>query len=218
MNVVPLVRTAFSTQELLEAVEAVEPSMSREAAGLVWSQWALETGRGKACACYNIANLKVTIAQANAGVPFTMLPNTWERINGKKVIFQPPDPQTWFRAFSNLREGVEHHVAFLKRRLSKAWDALLAGNPTRFAAELKAKGYYTEDLDIYTRGIRSLHAEWMRTTIVPLFAPEPSEPMGGIIHGTHVVDWALEQREAEFEARIDELVGGFGRYDDVGED
>lgn len=167
--------------------------------------------------------MKCTPAQAAAGVPYVMLPNTWEIIGGRKVVFQPPDPQTWFRYFGTLAEGMRHHVAFLRARYRLAWHALVSGDPTLFASELKRLGYFTASLEAYAGAMRHLHAEWMRTVDYegPLVAVEPNEPMGGIVHGD-VVDWNNAQRETDRRAKLDEafamlsltFIGGLHRYDE----
>jgi hypothetical protein len=219
MSLKELKRTPITRDEFAAAIRTAGAGLSKEAAGVIWGQWCLETGRGKACWNFNIANVKVTGRQVAEGVDYVMLPNTWEIIGGKKVVFQPPHPQTWFRAFESLDDAMVHHLLFLQMHYGSAWEFVEAGDPRQFAYALKRRGYFTGDVEQYASGVAWFHREWMAAVDWPEGeVPEPSEPMGGIIHGTHVVDWALEQREAEFEAKLDELVGGFGRYDDVGED
>lgn len=227
MSLHPTTRTTFSTQDYAEAVRIADPSLTREQAGVLWAQYALETGRGKACWNANIGNVKATPAQVAAGVDYFMLPNTWEILHGRRVVFQPPDPQTWFRHFTTLGEAMAHHIVFLRdRRYKPAWPAVLSGDPETFARELKRLGYYTASADVYATAMAFFHAEWMR--VVEWSGPETAEPMrptyesgeivtgsGGIIHGTHIVDWALEQREREREAELDALLGGFGRYEEA---
>lgn len=210
-NLRPTTRTKFSVQDYARAVRAAAPELSKAAAGVLWAQYALETGRGSACWNCNIGNVKATPAQVAAGTPYFMLPNTWEIIAGKKIVFQPPDPQTWFRHFDTLAEAMAHHVVFLReRRYAPAWPAVLAGDPERFAHELKRLGYYTGSADIYARSLRVLHSEWMGaidydesdpgTTLADVSGdvsgdvePAPDTPISPI-HGTHVVDWAIAQR------------------------
>jgi hypothetical protein len=219
MSLKELKRTPITRDDFARAIRDADVTISKAAAGVIWGQWCLETGSGKACWNFNIANLKVTGRQVAEGVDYVMLPNTWEIIGGKKVVFQPPHHQTWFRSFESLDEAMVHHLLFLQMRYGSAWECVEAGKPREFAYALKSRGYFTGDVEAYAKGVEWFHRQWMAgVTWDEGEVPEPSEPMGGIIHGTHVVDWALEQREAEFEARLDELVGGFGRYDDVGED
>jgi hypothetical protein len=204
MTAVPLIRTTCTTDELAAAIREADPTFTRQAAGIVWAQWALETGRGEACWNHNVGNVKTTPAQAAAGVPYTMLPGTTEYIGGVLMTFQPPDPQTWFRAFASLAEGMAHHLAFLKRRYGNAWPSLLSGDPTTFATELKARGYYTAPLATYAGAMRHLHAEWMRTADWVDVAVEPNEnTIASVAHGRFIADWNDdERRRAE---RADEL-------------
>ena len=198
MSVVPLTRTTCTTDELAAAIREADPSITRAAAGIIWAQWALETGRGSACWNNNIGNVKCTPAQAAAGVPFCMLPNTTEYIGGVLHTFQPPHVQTWFRAFSSLAEGMAHHLAFLRRKYDNAWPALLSGDPTAFATELKRRGYYTAPLEAYAGSMRHLHAEWMREADwVDLVPVEPNEnTIGSVAHGSHIVEWNNAARES----------------------
>lgn len=163
-NVVPLTKTTFTTKDFARALLAAWPEATKAAAGVVWAQYALETGRGAACWNNNIGNVKCTPSQAFAGVPYFMLPNTWEIIGGKKITFQPPHAATWFRAFATLAEGMAHHLAFLKnKRYAPAWPAVEAGDPDAFARKLKAQGYYTAPVEQYAAGLRAYHVEWMRS-------------------------------------------------------
>lgn len=218
----PVTRTTFSTLDYAKAVHEADPSLSRESAGVLWAQYAIETGRGKFCWNCNIGNVKVTRAMVNAGRPYFMLPNTWEMVNGKRLVFQPPDEQTWFRHFDTLGEAMTHHVRFLREeRYRPAWPAVLSGDPDTFARTLKTLGYYTASADLYAAAMSSFHSEWMRIVDFDAIAGrepvEPSEPMGGIIHGNSVVEWALEQREVErrekLEAMLAEVIGSYGRID-----
>lgn len=210
-------RTSFSTQDYADAVNAADPSLTREQAGVLWAQYAIETGKGKFCWNCNIGNVKVTAGQVQAGTDYFMLKGTWEIINGKRQVFDPPHIQTWFRHFHSLTDAMSHHLSFLRRRFSKAWDSVLSGEPGEFAHRLKELKYYTGSESVYASSMGYFHAEWMRVVdyagVIELDTVG-TLPMGGIIHGTHIVDWALEQRELEREAELDAMLGGFGRYDE----
>ncbi len=205
-DLLPLTRTNFSTQEYCAALIHAWPEVTKEQAGVLWAQWAFETGRGKACWNHNLGNEKATPAQVAAGVPYTMLPNTWEILNGKREVFQPPHPQTWFRAFDSLAQAMDHHLAFLRKRYAAAWASVESGDPHQFVRDLKARGYFTGSEQIYSANMGALHAEFMRSEAfdkaladVRPFEPEVEpEPMG-IIHGTHLVDAALD----DFHGRTD---------------
>jgi hypothetical protein len=167
---VPVVRTTYSMKDFAKAcilawkrVVGVFPK--KEAAGIIWAQHALETGNGGFCWNNNIGNLKCTKEQAAAGVPYMMLAGTWEMIDGKKVVFQPPHPSTWFRAFASLDEGMSAHLDLLKnKRYATAWPSVESGEPAAFAAALRARGYYTASVEDYTRLMKVGFAQWMQRT------------------------------------------------------
>lgn len=221
MNVHPIERTTFSLTDYARAARIADPTLTREAVGVLWAQYALETGRGSSCWCNNIGNLKVTRAQAEAGTPFFMLPGTWEIERGRRVVYEPPHEQTWFRWFGSLAEAMSHHLVFLARRYAPAWDALRAGEPTEFAAKLKARGYYTGDEGIYAASLRHLQREFLGSV---LWGVDPNEvTIASTAHGTSIVDWALARREEDRIARLDEELCGEGlvafcgasRYEEV---
>lgn len=210
----PPVRTPITNALFADAVRAAWPEASREAIGVLWAQYALETGRGKACWNNNIGNVKATPGD---GLNYTMLPNTWEIINGKRETFQPPHPQTWFRSYETLAEGMVSHIAFLRRRYAAAWAHVEAGQPDAFARALKARGYFTGDVDVYARSLVSLLAEWLRdpTTKGPVDTllppsegaptlpelPDPPDTLPELVgpHGTAegLAEWAIEQHRRD---------------------
>lgn len=208
MNIRPIVRTTFTLSDYAAAAREADPTLSREAVGVLWAQYALETGRGSACFGFNLANVKVTRSQAEAGVPFFMLPNTWEIEHGRRVVYQPPHEQTWFRWFPSLAEAMRHHLSFLAARYGEAWAALLSGDPTAFALALKKRGYYTGSEATYAASLRHLLREFIAAVEWPV---DPNEvTIAGPAHGTSVVDWALEQREADRRAKLDAELCGLG--------
>lgn len=208
MNVHPVERTAFSLTDYARAARIADPTLTREAVGVLWAQYALETGRGSSCWCNNIGNLKVTRAQAEAGTPFFMLPGTWEIERGRRVVYEPPHEQTWFRWFASLAEAMAHHLVFLARRYAPAWDALRAGEPTEFAEKLKAFGYFTGDVGVYAASLRHLLREFLATV---RWGVDPNEvTIASTAHGTSIVDWALARREEDRIARLDEELCGEG--------
>lgn len=192
MNVHPVERTTFSVSDYAAAAREADPTLSREAVGVLWAQYALETGRGSACWNHNIGNVKVTRRQAEAGVPFFMLPGTWEIEHGRRVVYQPPHEQTWFRWFASLSEAMRHHLSFLAARYGEAWEALRSGDPTAFASALKKRGYYTGSETTYAASLRHLLREFLAAAEWPV---DPNEvTIASIAHGSHVVDWALATR------------------------
>ena len=112
--------------------------------------------------------------------------------------------------FDSLAEAMAHHLAFLARRYGEAWAHARSGDPTAFALALKNRGYYTGSESIYAASLRHLQAEFLRTADWPE-AVDPNEvTITGPAHGTSVVDWALEQREADRRAKPDAELCGLG--------
>jgi hypothetical protein len=160
---VPLQRTTFGVSAFAKAVIAAWKRArgsfpSRATVGVLWAQYALETGRGAACWNFNLGNVKHTLGD---GYDYVMLAGTWEVLDGKRVVFQPPHPQTWFRAYASLDAAMRDHLELLVRRFAPAWPAVEAGDPVAFAHELKRRGYYTAPEADYARGLASLHREFM---------------------------------------------------------
>lgn len=140
-------------------MQNIEPT--KAAAGVMWAQYALETGAGGFCWNHNLFNHKVNQAQVAAGVPYMMLANTWEIINGQKVIFQPPNPATFFRAYASFEAAMSDHITSIKNgRYSSSWPAVLAGDVLTYAAELREHGYYTAPLKDYQKLLLAKFADW----------------------------------------------------------
>ena len=215
MNLRVLTQTPISRETFAKAIRVADPTLSKASAGILYGQYALECGQGAACWNWNIGNVKVKRSQAEAGMAFVMLPHTWEIENGVRRVYEPPHEQTWFRAYDTLAEAMVGHLAFLRRRYASGWSFVLAGDARGFVAAIKRGGYFTGDEVAYANSVAWFQRTWMASVLWEEGeVPEPVEPMGGIIHGTHVVDWALDQREADM---LDALadVGSFGRYDDA---
>lgn len=167
-KLVTTVRTTYTQSQMIKAfVEAwkdlygVVPK--KESIGVIWAQNALETGLTKAMWNNNIGNIKyVANASDTEDIQYCMLANVWEIINGKKVIFQPPHPATWFRSFDSLEAGVVHHFNFLKnKRYKQAWTAVEAGDPALFAHLLKIAGYYTAPESAYVKSMNYYFNQYM---------------------------------------------------------
>ena len=120
---------------------------------LIYAKFALETGYGNSCYNYNLGNIK----QFNKSEPYVMLSNVWEIIDGKKVIFQPPHQQTWFRAYDNWRQGMRDYLSLISsNRYIKAWNMLQSGDPIKYVTELKNAGYFTGSLQDYINSVSSI--------------------------------------------------------------
>lgn len=169
MNQMPVLRTPISQRDFAIAMIRVLQSMNvhptKQACGVFWAQYALETGAGGFCWNHNLFNHKVTESQARAGVPFMMLANTWEIEKGKKVVYQPPHPATWFRAYASFEAAMGDHVAAVKTgRYASSWPAVVAGDVTLYAAKLRERGYYTAPLADYVALLNAKLKLWNATT------------------------------------------------------
>ena len=154
------------------------------------AQWALETGRGKACHCYNLGNAKSVDGD---GYDYTFF-RCNEVIGGRVVWFDPPHPACRFRAFETLEAGAADYLALLHRRFASAWPAVLAGDPADFAHRLKAARYYTANEAAYAAGLTSLFCEFDRTVPrdVPGVPDVTSAPTGDPEAGSRLLGVARD--------------------------
>lgn len=174
-------KTPVSRQAVLEALWKAwmayfNSAPKRESIWVLMSQWALETGWGASCHCYNLGNVK---SREGDGFDYTyfacneILPKatalryqnntpdtakiTSVRSDGTAIIwFHPDHPGCRFRAFKTLQEGAADHLALLFKRFHKAWPAVAEGDPAKFSHMLKMQGYYTADLASYTKTLTSV--------------------------------------------------------------
>jgi hypothetical protein len=159
------VRTSFTTDDYARALfygwrDVFGEFPTKAQCAVLFAQWALETGKGHFCWNNNLGNVKEI---PNDGLPYFALPGTWEIEAGKRVVLDVKDPGSWFTAFPTLADGMAHHLRFLStKRYAPAWPAVLEGDPYMFAANLKARGYYTAPLADYAAGMKRLFAEFMR--------------------------------------------------------
>lgn len=196
-------------------------------AGVLWAQYGIETGAGPFCWNWNIGNVKHV---AGDGHDYVALNGVWEGVSAAEaerlissgqavldpkaehqravgtkrvaVVFQPPHPATFFRAFPDLDTAMAEHLGFLRnRRYLVAWAGVEAGDCRRFAELLKAQGYFTASVDAYAAGMRGHFQRWMasdafdeallelvreqeRPTTPEGLDPPPSEP-------TRLVDFPI---------------------------
>lgn len=132
---------------------------TKEQAGVLWAQYGIETGAGPWCWNFNIGNVKHVTGD---GHDYVMLHDVFEMIGGERVVFQPPHPATWFRAFPSLDESMAEHFAFLRgKRYRVAWPAVEAGDCGLFARLLHDAGYFTTSATSYALGMGVHFARWM---------------------------------------------------------
>lgn len=144
-------RTPVSIRDVHKALHeawpiAVGGDPNENAIRVLLAQSEIETGAWRACWNWNLGNVKRV-----RGHQWTMLGGTWEILNGKKVVFDPPHPQTHFCAFSTIEEGAKWWLKKMQSRFSKSWPAALSGDPSAFSKALKAQHYYTASEADYTR-------------------------------------------------------------------
>jgi len=155
---------------------------------LLWAQSCGETGRWKMLRCNNWGNIKKR--KNNKTLNWTSY-DAGENMTIAGVfghyMFYPYHPQTHFVAFDNPLDGADYYIRFLsqRKRYRRAWAEVMSGDPVAYSRELKKAGYFTADLDHYTRGVVSLTKEFKRKSDdllafappEPIPAPEPpSEP------------------------------------------
>lgn len=205
-QLMPVKRTAVTMADYVRAVVRSWPRVGADvpletSIGVLYAQYMIETG-GASCWNYNLGNVKHVKGD---GFDYHMLNGVWEgespaaaaqliasgqavadaSANHAKavgagrtsVIFVPPHPATWFRAFSSLDEGMAAHLQILARRFAKAWPALLAGDFVAFAHALHDQGYFTASPDAYANGMRGpFNALVASSTYEELVASIGTEP------------------------------------------
>lgn len=187
-RVVPTVRTPVDMRTFAHAVDVAWQELflgapaRKEQAGVIWAQYGIETGAGPACWCWNIGNIKHVQGD---GFDYYMLRDTWEMIHGEKVVFQPPHPATWFRAYPDLATAMAEHLRFLRRpRYAKAWLGVETGDCELFARLLHEAGYFTASASAYAAGLIAHHDHWMAsrawedaTAMIPVDVVHPDVPL-----------------------------------------
>ena len=151
----------------LETLNGRTPSDAHVA--VLTAQSALESDRWKSMHRFNPGNIKASSSYEYLYCQFRCN----EVIGGKVEWFDPPHPQTNFRAFMDLDTGVTDYLRFLseRARYAAAWQAASRGDPTAFVHALKVSGYFTANEGPYLKAVASLFGEYMR-----LLASESTEP------------------------------------------
>jgi hypothetical protein len=198
--------TPLARDQVLSVFTAAMPTTAekREAIALLVAQSALETGRWRSIHWYNFGNIKPGAGWLGDYCQFRCN----EVIAGKVQWFDPPHPQTSFRAYASPLAGAQDYLDFLskKSRYRGAWVRALAGDPVGFSRELRRAGYYTASEAIYTKAIVSLYAEFLPLVPVPPVAEpalpsQPADPEHSTITAEDVAllhvdfDWETFERE-----------------------
>lgn len=218
-QLVPDKKTPLTAHQAIDALQAayikivgVEPDA--ESLALLVSHSALETGNWKSIHCFNWGNVKASSRYRGLYCQFRCN----ERINGKIEWFDPPHPQTHFRAFKSAAEGAEDFISFLAvdttphnnrpNRYAEAWDALVDADGDDadvydFCYELAEAGYYTAPPDLYydgrngRGGVLALYRQFM-PTVEAFLGSEAHDTIPPETIETGDVE-ALENRIAELE-------------------
>lgn len=146
-------------------------------------QSALETGHWKSIHRYNVGNAKAGPNYEGYYCQFRCN----EIINGKVEWFDPPHPQTNFRAFMTAEAGFADHIRLLatSNRYAKAWQCAERGDPDAYSRACAAAGYYTANVDIYTkttvqlfqRYLTAVRAHYAEPARQPFEIPEDPPPL-----------------------------------------
>lgn len=156
----PCVATPCTPGELAPVLadawrEVIGTEPSRASLLILLAQWALETGWGKSCYCWNLGNYR-----AVRGEHWTYLPRVSEVIGGVERFYRRDVPaereMCRFAAWESLPEAARFWLGKLSTRFRLAWPAVLSGDPAQYAILLRRAGYYTASEGHYTRLMQSL--------------------------------------------------------------
>jgi hypothetical protein len=199
-----------------------------EVLALALAKSALETGRWKSIYLGNFGNIK---ASPTYVVQYCCIKLN-EVIGGKTIWFAPEGqltggpnsaligspmpvppghPQTRMRAYANHFDGAFGYVEFVAggKRYAKAWQALLAGNPTAYVHELAVAGYFTAPEEPYRKAVVSIHKEFLLK--IQGRNPERAEPVEWdslkAIIANQLADSAREARDSDHISKMAELAG-----------
>jgi len=124
------------------------------------AQMALETGHMQMCHCWNVGNIKRKGVEDDND--WTMF-RCGEVINGRQYMFDPPHPQTHFRAYCCLEDGMMDYIRFLayRDRYREGWLQVHLGDPEMMSRKLGEAGYYTAPIPKYTEHVVSLYSRYL---------------------------------------------------------
>lgn len=152
-------KTLITEVDIIQAVKKAYRALTGEdptldSLAILSAQIFFECGRGKACFNYNLGNIKRT-----KGHKYTMY-RCSEYINKVLTYFDPPHPQTHFNSYDCLREAASEHLAFLNSsRYQAALQEAKNGNAMAYCIELKKSGYFTDNIEHYSKVLISIFNE-----------------------------------------------------------
>ncbi len=144
------------------------------AVGILWAQWALETGRGKHMRGFNYGGLKGTSPEGKSAVFSTRegFGETEHRIRSR------------FRVYDDAGQGARDYVRTLATSYPEAIERARAGDAAGFSDALARARYFTASPDAYKSAIVSLEREYTRVGPVDgrLRAQDPGPLVEALLH------------------------------------
>lgn len=174
---------AAHLQSAWRDVAGVDPSAPT--LGVLWAQWALETGRGRSMHGYNFGGLK-------GGSPDggTLVLDTREGFGDTERRIR-----SGFRAYDGPAAGARDYVRTLRDDYPEAFSAAASGDSSAFVEGLARRRYFTADPDAYRSAISSLAGEFQR--IGPSSGPlEVDAPRAVILGVLQALSHAIGRRRA----------------------
>jgi hypothetical protein len=172
------VATTCTPQQMMDAMaytwkKLFDEDPKKESICVLLAQWAMETGWGKYCWCWNVGNFKHVDGDGRSYTYYRCN----EIIHGKEVWYDPSvdwqRPYCCFRAYKTIEEGVLDYVASLHKHFTLAWPDVLSGDPAAFCHDLKRQGYYTDSEAHYTSQVTSIFRTVSKLNFTP--TPTPTE-------------------------------------------
>lgn len=191
------------------------------------AQSALETGHWRSIHRFNVGNAKASAEYVGFYCQFKCS----EILEGKTVWFEPPHPQCNFRAFFCAADGFADHIKLLANssRYARAWQCAERGDPEAYSRTCYSAGYYTANVESYTKSVVSLFGKYLPlvrahfvahpTIRVPGFTP-PNPPPVRLDIPEQIAGPGLQEaldaaREATRQARDAELFDADERDSEV---
>lgn len=219
---VPPVRTPATPAEVSRAytealIEITTVMPKPEAVAVFHAQCELETGKMASCFNNAVGNIKCgseyvgyftcyrcneRLKQADGSYAYKWFsPEGPEEPKGnviRKYTVPDGEPQTRFRAFKTLRDGVLDKIKFLsKPHWQPALQIGMTGDAYGYAKRVRELGYYTAPLEPYARAVVQLAARLVAVARGVAEAPdEPDEQTCGDMAECMRVplpDWLLER-------------------------
>lgn len=188
----PTKHTPMNRQTFSESLLKVLPGATKEQAGILWAQFAGETGSGSKCFGWNLGNVK---HHNGSSVNYQTLNNVWEGVTpaqaeslkatgqwvadpsadhakvvgpGKVSVLVAPGKEgenqaCWFNVYPSADVGMASFINSKKSgRYASSWQAIENGDPAAYAHELKKNGYYTASETAYANSLKVHYNAWLK--------------------------------------------------------